>query len=57
MAPPAQGLQVLPPELNFSCNHPVIGYWIIGGEPADIGLREDTSLIPSNTSLFSPHWF
>jgi len=49
--------QALHPEVTFSGNHPVIGSWIIGGEPAGIGIREDTSLITSNFSRFIPHWF
>ena len=49
--------QELHPEITFSGNHPVIGSWIIGGEPAGIGIREDTSLITSNTSRFIPHCF
>ena len=49
--------QELHPEVSFSGNHPIIGSWIIGGEPAGIGLREDTSLITSNGSRFVPHCF
>ena len=49
--------QELHPEVTFSGHHPVIGSWIIGGEPAGIGIREDASLITSNTSRFVPHWF
>lgn len=38
-------------------NHAVIGSWIIGDEPAGIGIREDTSPITRNTSRFVPHLF
>lgn len=49
--------QELHPEVVFDGHHPVIGSWIIGGEPAGIGIREDTSLITSNGSRFVPHCF
>ncbi len=38
-------------------NFAVIGSWIVGDEPAGIGIREDNSLITSNMSLFIPHYF
>jgi glutathionylspermidine synthase len=38
-------------------NYPVIGAWIIGNEPAGLGIREDNSLITKNTSRFVPHYF
>jgi glutathionylspermidine synthase len=41
----------------FDGNYPVIGSWIIGGEPAGIGIREDRSEITTNTSRFIPHYF
>ena len=34
-----------------------IGSWVIGDEPAGIGLREDASEITRNTSRFVPHYF
>jgi glutathionylspermidine synthase len=34
-----------------------IGSWVIGDEPAGIGLREDESEITRNTSRFVPHYF
>jgi glutathionylspermidine synthase len=42
---------------EFSGRYPVIGSWIIGDEPAGIGIREDDSLITKNTSKFVPHYF
>ena len=42
---------------SFDGHHIVIGSWIIGDEPAGIGIREDTGLITTNTSLFVPHSF
>jgi glutathionylspermidine synthase len=38
-------------------NHAVIGSWIVGEEPAGIGIREDDSPITKNTSRFVPHYF
>jgi glutathionylspermidine synthase len=35
----------------------VIGSWIIGNEPAGIGMREDATPITQNTSRFVPHYF
>jgi glutathionylspermidine synthase len=40
---------------NFNGNYPVIGSWIIGQEPAGIGIRESNNLITNNTSRFIPH--
>ena len=34
-----------------------IGAWIVGDEPAGIGIREDETLITKNTSRFIPHYF
>lgn len=42
---------------EFDGNFPVIGSWIIGGEPAGIGIREDGSEITTNSSRFIPHFF
>ncbi|HTR00545.1 MAG TPA: glutathionylspermidine synthase family protein [Candidatus Acidoferrum sp.] len=35
--------------------HALVGSWVIGGEAAGIGLREDDSPITRNTSRFVPH--
>jgi glutathionylspermidine synthase len=43
---------------NLPCidgNYPILGSWIIGQEPAGLGIRESSSLITSNTSRFIPH--
>ncbi len=40
---------------NFDGNYPVIGSWIIGQDPAGIGIRETKSLITDNLSRFLPH--
>jgi glutathionylspermidine synthase len=42
---------------RFGANYTVIGSWIVGGEPAGIGIREDESPITKNTSRFVPHYF
>ena len=39
----------------FQGNYPVIGSWIIAGEPAGIGIREDISPVTQNDSRFLPH--
>jgi glutathionylspermidine synthase len=36
--------------------HAVVGSWVIGGQPAGIGLREDQSPITRNLSRFVPHY-
>jgi glutathionylspermidine synthase len=38
-------------------NYPVIGSWVIYGEPAGIGIREDTDEVTTNASRFVPHLF
>jgi glutathionylspermidine synthase len=35
---------------------PVLGVWMIDGEPAGLGIREDTQRITANASRFVPHW-
>jgi glutathionylspermidine synthase len=40
---------------QFEGRYPVIGSWMIGHQPAGIGIRESDSLITSNTSRFVPH--
>lgn len=47
-----QDLQTLP---DFNGNYPVIGSWLIDGESAGIGIREDSRLITGNGSRFVPH--
>ena len=49
-----QGLAPLP---VFDGRHPVMGAWIVGDEPAGLGIREDDSPITRNTSRFVPHYF
>ena len=47
-----QELRLLP---SFDGRHPVLGCWLVGGEPAGLGLREDASPLTSNRSRFVPH--
>lgn len=49
-----QRYQALP---CFGGNYPVIGSWVIDGDPAGIGIREDATEITANGSRFVPHFF
>jgi glutathionylspermidine synthase len=49
--------QAYHPLARFGANHTVIGSWVVGEEPAGIGIREDESPITRNTSRFVPHYF
>jgi glutathionylspermidine synthase len=40
---------------DFQGNYPVIGSWIIGQQPAGIGIRESSVLVTDNLSRFVPH--
>ena len=42
---------------SLAGNYPVIGSWVIYGEPAGIGIREDTDEVTTNASRFIPHLF
>jgi glutathionylspermidine synthase len=41
---------------DYDGNHPVIGSWIIGQEPAGMGIRESRTLVTDNLSRFIPHY-
>jgi glutathionylspermidine synthase len=47
-----QALHVLP---RFDGNYPVLGAWLVGDEPAGLGIREDRSRVTKNLSRFVPH--
>ena len=47
-----QDLCALP---NFDGKYPLVGSWVIGQEPAGIGIREADGLITDNKSRFVPH--
>lgn len=47
--------QQLAPLKQFDGFYPVIGSWVIDGESAGIGIREEDFIITKNTSRFVPH--
>ncbi len=49
--------QAIAPLPVFDGRYPIIGSWIVGDEPAGMGIREDASPITSNMSHFLPHYF
>lgn len=49
--------QALAPLPVFDGRHALVGSWIIGDEPAGIGIREDDDKITRNTSCFVPSRF
>jgi glutathionylspermidine synthase len=42
---------------RFGDVYATIGSWVVGNEPAGIGVREDSTPITRNTSHFVPHYF
>jgi glutathionylspermidine synthase len=48
-------VQALAPLPKFGSNHAVVGSWVIAGQAAGLGMREDSSAITKNTSRFVPH--
>jgi len=49
-----QAYQALP---SFDGRYAVIGSWVVGDQPAGIGIREDASPVTRDTSRFVPHYF
>ena len=49
--------QAYAPLPEFEGNYPVVGSWIVGNEPAGMGIREDSTPVTRNTSRFVPHYF
>ncbi len=47
--------QALAPLPRFDGRVPVLGSWVVAGEPAGLGVREGDGLITTNTSRFVPH--
>jgi len=47
--------QELKPPPRFGANYPVVGSWVIGDEPAGIGVREDRGRVTRDRSRFVPH--
>jgi glutathionylspermidine synthase len=48
--------QAFHPAPMFDGRHAVIGAWIVGDEPAGIGIREDEALVTRNLARFMPHY-
>ena len=48
--------QALFPLTRFDGHYPVMGVWMVGDEPAGLGIREDRSRVTRNTSRFVPHF-
>jgi glutathionylspermidine synthase len=48
-------IQALHPLPRFAGSYTVIGSWVVGGKPAGIGIREDSTPITRDTSRFMPH--
>ena len=46
---------LLPPPV-FDGHHAIVGAWIVGDEPAGIGLREDDTVVTRNMARFVPHY-
>ena len=42
---------------DFDGYHPILGSWIIGGQPAGMGIRESSNLVTNSMSRFCPHFF
>lgn len=42
---------------RFAGRYPVLGSWIIAGEPAGLGIREDATPVTRDSSRFVPHYF
>jgi glutathionylspermidine synthase len=49
--------QAYAPIPRYGSDYATVGAWIVGDEPAGIGIREDETLITRNTSRFVPHYF
>jgi glutathionylspermidine synthase len=47
--------QALAPIKPHDGRYPVLGSWVVNGKACGIGIREDGSLVTSNTSRFVPH--
>jgi glutathionylspermidine synthase len=48
-------LQAVHQAPQFDGRHVIVGSWVVGDQPAGIGLREDAGRITSNRSRFIPH--
>ena len=41
----------------FDGHYPVLGSWVVGGQPCGLGIREDSTPVTRDTSRFVPHRF
>jgi len=48
-------VQAYHPPPDFDGRRPVVGAWMVGAEPAGIGVREDDSVVTKNLARFVPH--
>jgi glutathionylspermidine synthase len=49
-------IQAYHPLPTFGADHAVIGSWVVAGEPAGLGIREDATAVTQDTSRFLPHF-
>jgi glutathionylspermidine synthase len=42
---------------RFGGRYPVLGSWVIAGQPCGLGIREDETPVTRDTSRFVPHYF
>ena len=49
--------QAYHPLPSYGGRYAVIGSWVIGDEPAGVGIREDATPVTRDTSRFVPHYF
>jgi glutathionylspermidine synthase len=47
--------QALAPFTDFEGQHPEFGLWMVAGEPAGLGIREESQAVVHNDSRFVPH--
>ena len=47
--------QALRPPPQFGFNYPVVGSWVVGDEPAGVGIREDRGPVTRDAARFIPH--
>ena len=48
-------VQALHPLPRIAGNYTVLGSWVVGGKPAGLGIREDSTPVTRDTSRFVPH--
>lgn len=45
-----------PTDTGMETVHPLIGSWVVGDSPCGMGVREDSTLITTDTARFVPHY-